>query len=54
MHYVSCRSKDKNFRKIGEGKDGKPGLVLKLKNGLNVLIGENDSGKTFFHVRFIE
>src|SRR5258708_32360150 len=38
-----------NFRKFGS--DGefdieKPNLSLPLKNGLNVLIGENDSGKT--------
>ncbi|HCS75664.1 MAG TPA: ATP-dependent endonuclease, partial [Clostridiales bacterium] len=36
----------KNFRKFGEEKNGTPGLVLHLRNGLNVLIGENDSGKT--------
>ncbi|MDK2789403.1 MAG: putative ATP-dependent endonuclease of the family [Epulopiscium sp.] len=36
----------KNFRKFGEGENGEPGFVLQLKEGLNVLIGENDSGKT--------
>lgn len=35
-----------NFRKFGEGANGTPGLVLYLKDGLNVLIGENDSGKS--------
>ena len=39
-----------NFRKYGKG-DGEfasslPGLVVKFREGLNVLIGENDSGKT--------
>ncbi len=32
-----------NFRLFGEGKDA---LVLPLNPGLNVLVGENDSGKT--------
>lgn len=35
-----------NFRKFGKGVNGEPGLVLNLNKGLNVLIGENDSGKT--------
>lgn len=39
-----------NFRKYGTTDDGpdneKPGLCLQLEQGLNVLIGENDSGKT--------
>lgn len=35
-----------NFRKFGEDENGNPGLVLPFKDGLNVLIGENDSGKT--------
>lgn len=35
-----------NFRKYSEGPDGKPGLVLHFHEGVNVLIGENDSGKT--------
>ncbi len=39
-----------NFRKYGiKGEtfeNSEPGLVLKLNAGLNVLIGENDSGKT--------
>lgn len=34
-----------NFRKFGEI-DGKPGLILTMNKGLNVLIGENDAGKT--------
>lgn len=38
-----------NFRKFGAGIDfdiKKPNLSLNFTNGLNVLIGENDSGKT--------
>jgi putative ATP-dependent endonuclease of OLD family len=35
-----------NFRKYGSGDDGAPGLHLKLNMGLNLLVGENDSGKT--------
>lgn len=37
-----------NFRKYGEVKitDEKPALKVEFKDGLNVLIGENDSGKT--------
>ena len=35
-----------NFRKYSEGPDGKPGLVVHFHEGVNVLIGENDSGKT--------
>ncbi len=35
-----------NFRKYGSGNDGAPGLHLKLNKGLNLLVGENDSGKT--------
>ena len=35
-----------NFRKYSEGHDGSPGLEVYFHNGLNVLIGENDSGKT--------
>ncbi|TXK84297.1 ATP-dependent endonuclease [Paenibacillus sp. N3.4] len=35
-----------NFRKFGQGSAGEPGLVLVLNKGLNVLIGENDAGKT--------
>jgi putative ATP-dependent endonuclease of OLD family len=38
-----------NFRKFGSDEEfnlEKPSLDLPLKNGLNVLIGENDSGKT--------
>lgn len=35
-----------NFRKYSEGNDGSPGLEVCFHNGLNVLIGENDSGKT--------
>jgi putative ATP-dependent endonuclease of the OLD family len=35
-----------NFRKYGSGKDDAPGLHLKFNKGLNLLVGENDSGKT--------
>ena len=35
-----------NFRKYGEGADGTPGLVIHFHKGVNVLVGENDSGKT--------
>ena len=35
-----------NFRKYGTGGSGAPGLDLSLNKGLNLLVGENDSGKT--------
>lgn len=35
-----------NFRKYNEGPDGKPGLEIHFHNGVNILVGENDSGKT--------
>ena len=35
-----------NFRKYGTGGSGAPGLNLRLNKGLNLLVGENDSGKT--------
>ena len=35
-----------NFRKYGVGADGAPGLEVHFQEGVNVLIGENDSGKT--------
>jgi putative ATP-dependent endonuclease of OLD family len=39
-----------NFRKYGifgeNPESPEPGLCLQLEQGLNVLIGENDSGKT--------
>lgn len=35
-----------NFRKFGEGENNNPGLYLKFNSGLNLLVGENDSGKT--------
>ena len=35
-----------NFRKYCEGPNGEPGLVVHFHKGVNVLIGENDSGKT--------
>jgi len=35
-----------NFRKYGSGGGDAPGLHLKLNKGLNLLVGENDSGKT--------
>lgn len=35
-----------NFRKYGEGPNEVPGLEISFNKGVNVLIGENDSGKT--------
>lgn len=35
-----------NFRKFGESKEGKPGLELQFHKNFNLLIGENDSGKS--------
>ncbi|AKB75167.1 hypothetical protein MSLAZ_1906 [Methanosarcina lacustris Z-7289] len=35
-----------NFRKFGEGENNSPGLYVKFNSGLNLLVGENDSGKT--------
>lgn len=35
-----------NWRKFKATEDGNPGLVVHFKKGLNLLIGENDSGKT--------
>lgn len=35
-----------NFRKYGSGEGDAPGLHLRLNKGLNLLVGENDSGKT--------
>ena len=35
-----------NFRKYGEGENGHPGLILKFHKHFNLIIGENDSGKT--------
>ena len=35
-----------NFRKYGSQENGDPGLNLKFNKGLNLLVGENDSGKT--------
>jgi putative ATP-dependent endonuclease of OLD family len=35
-----------NFRKYGSGENGVPGLHIYLNKGLNLLVGENDSGKT--------
>jgi len=35
-----------NFRKYGTGENDAPGLHLRLNKGLNLLVGENDSGKT--------
>lgn len=35
-----------NFRKYCTMADGKPGLEIHFQEGVNVLIGENDSGKT--------
>ena len=35
-----------NFRKYGTNGSSDPGLHLRLNKGLNLLVGENDSGKT--------
>lgn len=35
-----------NFRKYGENGNNQPGLNLNFNDGLNLLVGENDSGKT--------
>lgn len=35
-----------NFRKFGESEEGKPGLELQFHKNFNLLIGENDSGKS--------
>jgi len=35
-----------NFRKYGSEENADPGLNLKFNKGLNLLVGENDSGKT--------
>ena len=35
-----------NFRKYGTSENGEAGLVLQLHKGLNLIVGENDSGKT--------
>lgn len=35
-----------NFRKFGEGEANSPGLQLKFHKNFNLLIGENDSGKS--------
>jgi len=35
-----------NFRKYSIGENDTPGLHLKLNKGLNLFVGENDSGKT--------
>ncbi|MCF7753170.1 AAA family ATPase [Paenibacillus xylanexedens] len=35
-----------NWRKFGQSADGGPGMEVEFNSGLNVLVGENDSGKT--------
>ena len=35
-----------NFRKYSQGPDDAPGIEISFNKGVNVLIGENDSGKT--------
>lgn len=35
-----------NWRKFGEREDGQPGLKVSFNANLNVIVGENDSGKT--------
>ena len=43
-----------NFRKYCEGPNGEPGLVVNFHEGVNVLIGENDSGKTAIVDAFVD
>ncbi|SER92820.1 AAA domain-containing protein [Gracilibacillus ureilyticus] len=35
-----------NWRKFSESQNGECGLEIEFNNGLNVIVGENDSGKT--------
>jgi putative ATP-dependent endonuclease of the OLD family len=35
-----------NWRKFSVGRDGNPGIEVEFREGLNILVGENDSGKT--------
>ncbi|WP_270620094.1 ATP-dependent nuclease [Paenibacillus macerans] len=35
-----------NWRKFSQGNNGAPGIEITFNEGLNVLVGENDSGKT--------
>ncbi|MCU4923934.1 AAA family ATPase [Bacillus cereus] len=35
-----------NWRKFSEGTDGQAGIEVEFQEGLNILLGENDSGKT--------
>ncbi|PDZ86113.1 ATP-dependent nuclease [Bacillus toyonensis] len=35
-----------NWRKFSEGTDGQAGIEVEFQEGLNILVGENDSGKT--------
>ncbi|WP_250622277.1 ATP-dependent nuclease [Bacillus subtilis] len=35
-----------NWRKFSVDEDGNPGIEVEFKKGLNILVGENDSGKT--------
>jgi putative ATP-dependent endonuclease of the OLD family len=35
-----------NWRKFPEGQNGECGVEIEFNNGLNVIVGENDSGKT--------
>lgn len=35
-----------NFRRFLEPSESKPGLIVKFHKGLNIIVGENDSGKT--------
>ena len=39
-----------NFRKYCAMADGKPGLEIHFQEGVNVLIGENDSGKQILKI----
>ena len=35
-----------NWRRFSKKSDEEPGLTVEFSKGLNVLVGENDSGKT--------
>lgn len=42
-----------NFRKYSSGENNAPGLEIHFHKGVNVLIGENDSGKTIMNKHII-
>ena len=35
-----------NFRKYGMKENGEPGITVSFNDRLNLIVGENDSGKT--------